>query len=75
MSMETFSERTGAAKPVSLRQEEVPTVEMPVVEIAPDLHHTYGSRQERRLRPQTSGRNVLRVWWQKVSTFLLGHLV
>jgi hypothetical protein len=75
MSIEAFSERTAVEQPTALRPEEIPTVEMPIVEILPDLHNDYDFNRELSQPPRTSGSSVFKVWWQKVSTFLLGHLM
>lgn len=74
MSIERFSERDVVVQPVALRPEETPTVEMPIIEISPDLR-TDDCKGETVSKLATPSRSFFKAWWQKVTAYLLGHLV
>lgn len=75
MSIETFSEWNNNSTPTPPPQEDIPTVEMPVVEFTPDLRSGYDFNGEP--IPGYSPHHVpfLKTWWRRVSAYLFGHLL
>lgn len=75
MSIETFSEQNEKDPSTPQRPEDIPTVEMPVVEFIPDPRNGYDFSGEPIPDYATHNFQSLKTWWRKISAYLFGHLV